>query len=116
MSALGYQIWSIVTKPTLLNVAIFLIAVAGWLAVTLGAQALISTAGDGAVFRAQRSMDATQPIRWGGERHCGHPEKRFTFFWLLTSPSFGARCCGWRARHASPLQKPTVAQSHSDPA
>jgi phospholipase D1/2 len=41
MSALGYQIWSIVTKPTLANVAIFLVAVAGWLAVTLGAQALI---------------------------------------------------------------------------
>lgn len=41
MSALGYQIWSIVTKPTLTNVAIFLVAVAGWLAVTLGAQALI---------------------------------------------------------------------------
>jgi phosphatidylserine/phosphatidylglycerophosphate/cardiolipin synthase-like enzyme/uncharacterized membrane protein YdjX (TVP38/TMEM64 family) len=41
MSALGYQIWSIVTRPTLFNVAIFLLAVAGWLAVTLGAQALI---------------------------------------------------------------------------
>jgi phospholipase D1/2 len=61
MSALGYQGWSIVTKPTLLNVAIFLIAVAGWLAVTLGTQALILRRRRRRVFRAQRSMDATQP-------------------------------------------------------
>ncbi len=41
MSALGYQIWSIVMEPTLTNVMIFLLAVIAWLAVSLGAQALI---------------------------------------------------------------------------
>jgi phospholipase D1/2 len=41
MSALGYQIWTIVAHPSLANLAIFLLVVAGWLAVTLGAQALI---------------------------------------------------------------------------
>jgi phosphatidylserine/phosphatidylglycerophosphate/cardiolipin synthase-like enzyme/uncharacterized membrane protein YdjX (TVP38/TMEM64 family) len=41
MSALGYQIWTIVMHPTLVNVVIFVLAVIGWLGVTLGAQALI---------------------------------------------------------------------------
>jgi phospholipase D1/2 len=41
MSALGYQIWSIVTEPTPLNVLLFLLAVLAWLAVSIGAQALV---------------------------------------------------------------------------
>jgi uncharacterized membrane protein YdjX (TVP38/TMEM64 family) len=61
MSVLGYQIWSIVTKPTLANAAIFLVAVVGWLAVTLGAQALILRRRRRSVSRAQRSMDAAGP-------------------------------------------------------
>jgi uncharacterized membrane protein YdjX (TVP38/TMEM64 family) len=41
MSALGFQIWTIVMEPTAANVIIFLLAVIGWLAMSLGAQALI---------------------------------------------------------------------------
>ena len=41
MSALGYQIWSIFTEPTPTNVLLFLLAVLAWLAVSIGAQALV---------------------------------------------------------------------------
>lgn len=41
MSALGYQIWSIVAEPTPTNVLLFLLAVLTWLAVSIGAQALV---------------------------------------------------------------------------
>jgi uncharacterized membrane protein YdjX (TVP38/TMEM64 family)/phosphatidylserine/phosphatidylglycerophosphate/cardiolipin synthase-like enzyme len=41
MSALGYQIWSIVTEPTPTNVLLLLLAVLAWLAVSIGAQALV---------------------------------------------------------------------------
>ena len=41
MSALGHQIWSIFTEPTLTNVLLFLLAVLAWLAVSIGAQALV---------------------------------------------------------------------------
>jgi phospholipase D1/2 len=41
MSALGYQILSILTQPTLLNVTLFVLAVVAWIAVSLGAQALV---------------------------------------------------------------------------
>jgi phospholipase D1/2 len=41
MSALGYQIWSIVAEPTPTNVVLFLLAVLTWLAVSIGAQALV---------------------------------------------------------------------------
>jgi uncharacterized membrane protein YdjX (TVP38/TMEM64 family) len=41
MSALGYQIWSIVAEPTPTNVLFFLLAVLTWLAVSIGAQALV---------------------------------------------------------------------------
>jgi uncharacterized membrane protein YdjX (TVP38/TMEM64 family) len=41
MSALGYQIITILTKPTLLNVTLFILAVVAWIAASLGAQALV---------------------------------------------------------------------------
>jgi phospholipase D1/2 len=41
MSALGYQIWTIVTEPTLANVLFFVLAVVAWLAASIGAQALV---------------------------------------------------------------------------
>ena len=41
MSALGYQIWSIFAEPTTTNVLLFLLAVLAWLAVSIGAQALV---------------------------------------------------------------------------
>jgi phospholipase D1/2 len=41
MSALGYQIWSIFTEPTPTNVLFFLLAVLAWLALSIGAQALV---------------------------------------------------------------------------
>jgi phosphatidylserine/phosphatidylglycerophosphate/cardiolipin synthase-like enzyme/uncharacterized membrane protein YdjX (TVP38/TMEM64 family) len=41
MSALGHQIWSIFTQPTPTNVLLFLLAVFAWLAVSMGAQALV---------------------------------------------------------------------------
>jgi phospholipase D1/2 len=41
ISALGYQIWSIFTEPTPTNVLFFLLAVLAWLAVSIGAQALV---------------------------------------------------------------------------
>ncbi len=41
MAALGHQIWSIFTEPTLTNVLLFLLAVLAWLAVSIGAQALV---------------------------------------------------------------------------
>jgi phospholipase D1/2 len=41
MSALGYQIWSVITAPTLTNVLLFILAVLGWLAVSIGAQGLL---------------------------------------------------------------------------
>jgi phospholipase D1/2 len=41
MSALGYQIWTIVTEPTLANVLLFVLAVVAWLAASIGAQALV---------------------------------------------------------------------------
>jgi len=115
MSALGYQIWSIVTKPTLLNVAIFLIAVAGWLAVTLGAQALILRRRRRRVLRAQRSMDATQPIRRGKALR-GTLKNALRFLGVPTRPLSAHAAADGGRRNASPLRKPTVAPSHSDPA
>lgn len=41
MCALGYQIWSIITQPTLTNILLFVLAVLAWLAVSIGAQALL---------------------------------------------------------------------------
>ena len=41
MSALGHQILSILTRPTLVNVVLFILAVVAWIAVSLGAQALV---------------------------------------------------------------------------
>jgi phospholipase D1/2 len=41
MSALGYQIWSVVTEPTATNVLLFILAVLGWVAASLAAQALL---------------------------------------------------------------------------
>jgi phosphatidylserine/phosphatidylglycerophosphate/cardiolipin synthase-like enzyme/uncharacterized membrane protein YdjX (TVP38/TMEM64 family) len=41
MSALGHQIWSIIAKPTLTNVVLFILAVLAWLAVSMGCQALL---------------------------------------------------------------------------
>jgi uncharacterized membrane protein YdjX (TVP38/TMEM64 family) len=41
MSALGYQIWSVIAAPTLTNVLLFILAVFGWLVVSIGAQGLL---------------------------------------------------------------------------
>ncbi len=41
MSALGFQIWSIITEPTLTNILLFVLAVLAWLAVSIGAQAVL---------------------------------------------------------------------------
>ncbi|MGH6768898.1 MAG: VTT domain-containing protein [Xanthobacteraceae bacterium] len=41
MSALGYQILSVLTRPTLANVGWFVLAVAAWIGVSIGAQALV---------------------------------------------------------------------------
>ncbi len=41
MSALGYQIWSIITEPTLTNILLFVLAVLAWLAASIGGQALL---------------------------------------------------------------------------
>jgi uncharacterized membrane protein YdjX (TVP38/TMEM64 family)/phosphatidylserine/phosphatidylglycerophosphate/cardiolipin synthase-like enzyme len=41
MSALGYQIWSIIAQPTTMNILLFILAVLAWLAVSMGCQALL---------------------------------------------------------------------------
>jgi hypothetical protein len=41
MSALGHQLWSIVSEPTLTNILLFTLAVLAWLVVSIGAQALL---------------------------------------------------------------------------
>ncbi len=41
MSALGFQIWSIITRPTLTNILLFVLAVLAWLAASIGGQALL---------------------------------------------------------------------------
>jgi hypothetical protein len=41
MSALGDSIVGILTRPTMTNVLLFLLVVAIWIAVSLGAQALV---------------------------------------------------------------------------
>jgi phosphatidylserine/phosphatidylglycerophosphate/cardiolipin synthase-like enzyme/uncharacterized membrane protein YdjX (TVP38/TMEM64 family) len=41
MSALGYQILSVLTRPTLANVGWFVLAVVVWIGVSIGAQALV---------------------------------------------------------------------------
>jgi phospholipase D1/2 len=41
MSALGYQIWSVITAPTPTNVLLFVLAVLGWIAASIGAQAVL---------------------------------------------------------------------------
>jgi uncharacterized membrane protein YdjX (TVP38/TMEM64 family)/phosphatidylserine/phosphatidylglycerophosphate/cardiolipin synthase-like enzyme len=41
MSALGYQIWSIIAEPTTTNILLFILAVLAWLAVSMGFQALL---------------------------------------------------------------------------
>lgn len=41
ISALGHQIFSIITEPTLANVILFLLALFAWIAVSLGVQALV---------------------------------------------------------------------------
>ena len=41
MSALGHQIWSIISEPTPANILLFVLAVLAWLTVSIGAQALL---------------------------------------------------------------------------
>jgi uncharacterized membrane protein YdjX (TVP38/TMEM64 family) len=41
MSALGYQIFSIITHPTLTNVLLLLLAVVAWISLTIAVQALL---------------------------------------------------------------------------
>jgi phospholipase D1/2 len=41
MSALGHQVWSIISEPTLTNLLLFILAVLAWLIVSIGAQALL---------------------------------------------------------------------------
>jgi phosphatidylserine/phosphatidylglycerophosphate/cardiolipin synthase-like enzyme/uncharacterized membrane protein YdjX (TVP38/TMEM64 family) len=41
MSALGHQIWSIISEPTPTNILLFVLAVLAWLTVSIGAQALL---------------------------------------------------------------------------
>ena len=42
MSALGYQIFNVLTAPTPLNVTLFVLAVAAWIGASLGIQALVT--------------------------------------------------------------------------
>lgn len=42
MSALGHQIFNVLTAPTPLNVSLFVLAVIAWIAVSLGVQALVT--------------------------------------------------------------------------
>jgi uncharacterized membrane protein YdjX (TVP38/TMEM64 family) len=42
MSALGYQIFNVLTAPTPLNVSLFVLAVVAWIGVSLGIQALVT--------------------------------------------------------------------------
>ena len=44
MSALGHQIFSVLTEPTPLNVSLFVLAVIAWIAASLGIQALVMRA------------------------------------------------------------------------
>jgi phospholipase D1/2 len=41
MSALGHQIWSMISEPTPTNILLFVLAVLAWLIVSIGAQALL---------------------------------------------------------------------------
>jgi hypothetical protein len=41
MSALGHQIFSIITEPTLANMLLLLVAVLAWVALTIGVQSLL---------------------------------------------------------------------------
>jgi phospholipase D1/2 len=41
MSALGHQIFGILTAPTLVNILVFILAVLAWLAVTITIQAMV---------------------------------------------------------------------------
>jgi uncharacterized membrane protein YdjX (TVP38/TMEM64 family) len=41
MSALGHQIFSLITEPTLTNTLLLLVALLGWIALTIGVQALL---------------------------------------------------------------------------
>jgi hypothetical protein len=41
MSALGYQIFSIITEPTVTNVLLLLLALLAWIGLTIGVQALL---------------------------------------------------------------------------
>jgi uncharacterized membrane protein YdjX (TVP38/TMEM64 family) len=42
MSALGYQIFNVLTAPTPINVTLFVLAVAAWIGASLGIQALVT--------------------------------------------------------------------------
>ena len=42
MSALGYQIFNVLTAPTPLNVTLFVLAVVAWIGASLGIQALVT--------------------------------------------------------------------------
>jgi uncharacterized membrane protein YdjX (TVP38/TMEM64 family) len=50
MSALGYQIFNVLTAPTPLNVSLFVLAVVAWIGASLGIQALVT--------RSRRRNDA----------------------------------------------------------
>jgi phospholipase D1/2 len=41
MSALGHQIWTMISEPTPTNILLFVLAVLAWLIVSIGAQALL---------------------------------------------------------------------------
>jgi hypothetical protein len=41
MSALGHQIWSMISEPTPTNILLFVLAVLAWFIVSIGAQALL---------------------------------------------------------------------------
>lgn len=42
MSALGHQIFNVLTAPTLLNIGLFVLAIVAWIAASLGTQALLT--------------------------------------------------------------------------
>ena len=41
LSALGHQVLNIITEPTWTNMALFVLAVLGWVAISVGVQALL---------------------------------------------------------------------------
>ena len=76
MSALGYQIFNVLTAPTPLNVSLFVLAVVAWIGASLGIQALV-TRSAGEARRDRETGNTLRVMTWNIHGGIG-PDRQFS--------------------------------------